>query len=99
MIANNFINLSSLRGSIRLKSYSEINLILSDLDGMRSYGKSSVKAQQMFVEDMIKWAHHEPHEGIKNTFSLLTELNLLWTEVHNEYFGELKVFLFLFFTK
>lgn len=76
------------RGSIRLKSYSEINLILSDLNEMRSYGKSAVKAHQLFVEDLIKWAHHESHEAVKNTFSLLTELNLLWTEIHNEYFGK-----------
>lgn len=62
---------------------------------MRSYGKSAVKAHQMFVEDLIRWAHHEPHEGIKNSFSLLTELNLLWTEVHNEYFGMWIITIFL----
>lgn len=55
---------------------------------MRSSGKSSVKAHQTFVEDLIKWAHQEANENMKTSFALLTELTLLWTEIHNEFFGK-----------
>ncbi|XKL65921.1 hypothetical protein PGB90_009341 [Kerria lacca] len=64
------------RGSIRLKSYSEINLILSDLNDIRSAGKTSVQAHQTFIEDLLRWANQESNESIKNSFSFLTELNL-----------------------
>lgn len=55
---------------------------------MRTSGKNHIKAHQTFLEDLLKWAHHESNERIKNSFSLLLELNLLWTEIHNELLGK-----------
>ncbi|GFS18976.1 zinc-binding alcohol dehydrogenase domain-containing protein 2 [Elysia marginata] len=67
--------------------HSDLHLLLSEVKDMRNTAKAFANAQNAVAQDLLKWAVHEDNRALQDVINQLAELNLLWTEVQQE-FGE-----------
>lgn len=74
----------------------DLSVTLSEVKNMRTSAKAFMNAQNLASHDMMRWAAHEQNTAIQDTFNQMSELNLLWTEVQNEFIDNLKEFRQMF---
>jgi hypothetical protein len=67
----------------------DLNMVISELQDVRSTAKAFAMAQNTATQDMLKWSLNEENPAIQDTFVQLSELNALWTEVQKEFAGEI----------
>jgi len=69
--------------------HQELNMVISQLQDVRSTAKAFATAQNTASQDMLKWSSSEENLAIRDTFVHLAELNALWTEVQKDFTGEI----------
>lgn len=88
------------RSSVRLKAlgggHGNLRMVIAQLRDVRSSAKAFMQVQATASEDLMKWAHKNENQALQDTFSLLFELNTLWTEVQKEFTEHYKDFIHQF---
>ncbi|GFO41716.1 Zinc-binding alcohol dehydrogenase domain-containing protein 2 [Plakobranchus ocellatus] len=76
--------------------HGDLHLLLSDVKEMRNIAKTFTNAQNAVAQDLLKWAVHEENRAVQDVANQLAELNLLWTEVQQEFAEHIKGFRHMF---
>ena len=63
-------------------------MIISQVREVRTAFKAFVAAQTTLSDDLVKWASDNENLAIKEAFSQILELNLLWSDVQKEFSGK-----------
>lgn len=70
--------------------HSDLNLIISGIREARSAAKHFADAQETVWKDLSKWASKERNIAIRESFTYMSELSRLWTEVQHDFIGKFK---------
>ncbi|KAK7069445.1 hypothetical protein SK128_028058, partial [Halocaridina rubra] len=71
-------------------------MIISQLGDVRTSFKAFTVAQGQTSEDALKWAACHENRAIGETFSYLSELALLWTDVQKDFAEQIKEYRSLY---
>lgn len=76
--------------------HADLHLLLSEVKDMRNTAKAFANAQNAVAQDLLKWAIHEDNRALQDVINQLAELNLLWTEVQQEFAEHIKDYRHMF---